>query len=177
MVIDSFDLEHVLVRDIYCNSDTVWLATSEHGLLIVKHTSGNRCRLLKRYDSFHTHFLSDNINLICPLNNNTVLIGADNGATLLDERTFQFIENQKIIDGIGRRPIIAAHLSSRRELWLASYGYLARMDLNFNIKSVYRHSPFDENTLIHNTINTICHDAEGQILVGTLGGLCPLRSG
>ncbi len=170
--IDSFNLSHVLIRDIYCHSDTVWLATSENGLLIVKQDQDNQFHLLKRYDSRNASFLSDNINVICPLDNETILIGSNNGAFLLNKTTLQFIENQEIRNAVGYRPIIAAHLSPIKELWLASYGYLARMDPDFNLKSVYRHSPIDEKTLLHNTINAICHDANGTILVGTLGGLC-----
>lgn len=170
--VDGMDLSALPVKDIYCSGNRIWLAAADSGLVILEQKDHHRFSLAGRFSGQSTDEDFGSVFTICHLDQDRILIGTSQGAFLFSEQAIKQIVHAGLRRLTMGQSIISAYYSPQKELWLGSNNPLFRMNNNLELISAYYHSPYDKTSLAHGTVNSVCSDARGNILVGTLGGLC-----
>ena len=69
-----------------------------------------------------------------------------------------------------------AFLRSGNDVWIGTTNGLYRVDIASGKYTCYRHSESDRHSLSNNEVTGLCLSSDGEIVVGTLGGVCIYNS-
>ena len=69
-----------------------------------------------------------------------------------------------------------AFLRSGNDVWIGTMNGLYRVDIASGKYICYRHSEADRHSLSNNEITGLCLSSDGEVVVGTLGGVCIYNS-
>ena len=77
---------------------------------------------------------------------------------------------------IGEDNRATAFLRSGNDVWIGTMNGLYRVDIASGKYICYRHSEADRHSLSNNEITGLCLSSDGEVVVGTLGGVCIYNS-
>ena len=73
---------------------------------------------------------------------------------------------------IGEDNRATAFLRSGNDVWIGTMNGLYRVDIASGKYTLFRHSESDRHSLSNNEITGLCLSSDGEVVVGTLGGVC-----
>lgn len=158
------------VKDIFCEDSTVWIATEQAGLFEYTTDCNGNMSLVVNWQSVKGQACG--VNLVYPLNKDTLLLGTTNGAYLFSKQEHKSIENQFLQNATVGSDILSAYYSQNGDLWIGMRFFLLRFGNDFQIVKQYSNDPNNDRSLVHNSVRAITADSNGDILIGTLGGVC-----
>ncbi|PPK86149.1 signal transduction histidine kinase [Neolewinella xylanilytica] len=153
------------------SSGSVWVATKYDGLYVLTIDPEDPATI-RVATKFRMPPPAGSITSLTGGNQNTVIIGTTSGVFTSEG------------EELSRLPGAAGSLNATTlyhdgaELWIGTHTGLIRYGWADRRITAFVHDPQDEATLLHNTVTSICRDVEGNLLVGTLGGISyfqPLR--
>lgn len=89
----------------------------------------------------------------------------------LSNRRYDIIKDSKDSTGLCSKGIRCIFLDSDGDLWIGTEGGLNRKMQDKNYFIHYQSSSINKNSLVCNSVSTICEDKNGIIWIGTSGGL------
>jgi signal transduction histidine kinase/ligand-binding sensor domain-containing protein/DNA-binding response OmpR family regulator len=168
---EDVPIDGIPVKDIYCKNEYVWLATESEGLIVLRKVGQAEYSFVRQLKSGTSPGARNTVNLIFPLSGDVLLIGTNNGAYLLNSKTHQELPNTNLSISTNNANVLSAYHSPEKELWLGSQFSLQRLNENYQTIQQYLNVPNDPSSLVHNSVNAITVDADGNMIIGTLGGL------
>lgn len=168
-LMEYFDDGHGSIRDVVFDmDDNLWIATYQQGLLKLDKLTG-KITQIKLTDRLK-EALDNNINRLCLLDSETLLIGTGYGLLMYDLR----YENFSILvskNRMGKKMFVRdIHIDKEKRIWLGTetggYVYSVQGDCIANFK----HRQNDTYSLSDNAVHSIYQDREGGIWLGTFFG-------
>lgn len=172
------------IHSLHQNEDnTLWVGMIQGGVLLLE-SNGNVISKYKNTPS-PTSISSDNVNVVFKDSRNNLWIGLpnyglDKGVLSIDNRVIsdEFIHykpDPAISGTISEGAVHKIFEDSKGRLWIGTEGGLNRFDQNTEIFHQYMHEEGNQNTIIHNSVQTaISEDNKGNLWIGTWGGLSML---
>jgi len=165
---DSTSLQGNFVYQVYEDSRGIFWVCTMNGL----------SQFDRKKDSFYPFRIKGTENFTLRVNwiledrkGNMWVSYLDNGVVCLNAKTMQPVFYNKNNSGIGDNAINCAFEDRFGNLWFGTEDngiYVYNPD-NYTTK-YYCHNPLDAKSLSSNKVFSICEDAHGNIVVGTLGG-------
>jgi len=164
--VGNFSINHIL-KD---NNGDLWVATKENGLWKIAYNENGEITGTQ----IISEFLQDrNINNLCLLNDNHLLIGTNNGLVTLNvngtNRKSGWKQLEEVLDG---QDISKLFQDSRGNIWIGTSALGIFLYETNTAQTTYIGAENDVTTdLNHLSVYDIIEDNNGIVIVGTLGGL------
>jgi len=151
----------------------IWIA-SDQGIKVLEIIDGQgRYQISKNYSELKKF---ENTNIFTLFEKgDSIWIGAENGLYLyykgkgnIDTLYTDFEEFTNLF----ANSISSIHIDNKNILWVGLSGYgLIKYNLSDETLNYYINEPDNDNSLVHNTVQDITEDKQGNLLIGTLGGI------
>jgi signal transduction histidine kinase/ligand-binding sensor domain-containing protein/DNA-binding response OmpR family regulator len=144
----------------------LWVGTTDHGLYCLRETAQS--------DSFawdHVPLAHQPIHSLLPDERSGCVLGTSDGVLVYEPGSRSLVPAYPLP---GPEPIGVRSLwrEDNGTLWVGTSSGLFRFTDPQALAQSFYHDPDNPNSLIHNTVTTLARDPQGQLLIGTLGGLC-----
>ncbi len=153
--------------------DRMWIGTEGEGIFSVGKNTENGS-----YGVKHIPMPGVAVYTLLSLPDEGVLAGTSNGIydIDLDKGTASLASAWQLPDGLDR-DVISLWKEPDGPLWAGTDVGLLIFDQAGEAPFIFTHDPDDPHSLIHNTVTAIQPDGLGQLLLGTLGGICQYQAG
>ncbi|MCW3786800.1 two-component regulator propeller domain-containing protein [Plebeiibacterium sediminum] len=165
------------VKELF-NSKILHLEVSEKSIWVVSQNNGvyelnnnNKVGNIRIKKQYFNNDLNIKASYVEIGKDNQVYVGTNNGVYVFDDATSTFVKLDSKNTEF-KNVAVQTIYSTDSEMWVGTEEGL--YVLNSRTKQVrhYVYAPLDATTIPHNSITSIVESVEGQILIGTLGGLC-----
>ncbi|WP_116105239.1 two-component regulator propeller domain-containing protein [Lewinella sp. IMCC34191] len=144
---------------------SVWVGTRQDGLYVLRLAQPGPDRLLVTAYS-RVSLPAATITSLDSLGDGRVIVGTDAGVfTVADSGA-----SRRLPGEVGRMPVTTL-LPEDGDLWIGTHAGLVRYRWKERTLRRYQHHPQNDASLLHNTVTALARDAEGTLVVGTLGGV------
>jgi signal transduction histidine kinase/ligand-binding sensor domain-containing protein/DNA-binding response OmpR family regulator len=162
-------ISNVTTIEFYNNK--MWVGTSTSGIFVLSKNNKNKYTIYKHYCEQNNNLSNNHVNIIYLSKSNNLYVGTQTEALVYLPKTGQFIS---IINGVQLPQNALIHdifESSKGDVYFATFNGMAINYHNNKALTWFYTDPSNSQSLIHNTATKVTEDIEGNILVGTLGGL------
>ncbi len=155
------------VTAIYPSPDgRVWLGTKNDGLFAARMEDHEGSTSKLRIEH-HVPATTGNIISLTGLSGGNLVFGTSSGLFEMDPRTNRV---NRLPSPIGALAATALY-EDAGDLWVGTNSGLYRYTWIGGKSTRFDHDPIDPASLLHNTVTALCRDSEGNLIVGTLGGI------
>lgn len=156
---------YALYRD---REDNIWLGYAKQGVSIWR--GENKAYSLLHLQSYYTHNLADDINVICEDLEGRLWYGTDSsGVVCFDPKSGREQIFTSANSALRSNVITALHCDNAGRVWIGTFlGGLTCYEKGRFV--TYTHRDNDPSTLSSDNIWSLEHDNLGRIYIGTLGG-------
>jgi signal transduction histidine kinase/ligand-binding sensor domain-containing protein/CheY-like chemotaxis protein len=159
------------VTSILADGDKLWIGTSTNGLFLLTPNKDGNLRISSHFIRNNHSIGTNNITVISKNHTNTVVVGTNEGIFTYQPQHNIFEKKSNYGQLLENAFINDIFESNKGELFVATSIGLAFLGHNMQQPVMYTNNPADETSLAHNTVNKISENAQGEILVASLGGL------
>lgn len=159
------------VSSILTISDDLWVCTRDNGIFhLLKNKNGNY-ELSKHYCEQERNLGENNVNAILITSEKILFAGTSAGVYKFDKGENRF-EPYTFNNSINLSAFVNDIFeSSKGDLFISAFNGLALIKKSQSTATWYLPDFSDPGSLSHGTVNKVCEDKNGRILVGSLGGL------
>ncbi len=159
------------VTSIVARGNDLWVGTSDNGIFSFKKNTNGKYELVSHYCEQERNLGENNVNALFMDQKNQIYAGTTGGLYLFNDKRsdFELFSASNTISPITN--IYDIFESSKGDLYAASFNGLALIRKGENLATWYLPDISNSSSLSHGTINKVCEDIKGRILVGSLGGL------
>ena len=148
---------------------SIWVVSQNNGVYELNNNNkAGNIRIKKQY-------FSDNLNIKASYveigKNNEVYVGTNNGIYEFNDATSTFTKLDSRDNDFNNVDVQTIY-SAASEMWVGTEQGLYVLDRQTNQVKHYVYDLLDATSIPHMSITSIVESVQGQILIGTLGGLC-----
>lgn len=177
---DSTSISHAVIRDLHKDQNgTIWLATDGGLDEMVKKGGKVTFNHYRHVPNNANSLVTDEINQITEDKQGNLWLGTWGYGIEKMVRNEKKIRFEHFSDdpsnpqSIAQSYIISLEVDSKNRLWVGTWGNgvsLGTIKLDGTVTfEHYKHDPFDQKSLCHNSIRSIYEDKSGTIWIGTYG--------
>lgn len=159
------------VTTIVSDSLQLWVGTSNNGLFVLQKNESGNYALLKHFAPQNENLMNNQVNILYQSKSNQIIAGTQNGAFvyLPDQNRFvQQYNNSLLPQNMIINDIFE---SSKGDLYFSTYNGLLVYWKKNAVPELFTTNPANSFSIEHNTVNKVSETANGEIIVGSLGGL------
>jgi len=164
-------LRFLPVNQIYIDGDLIWIGSETKGLFVIQKMGDNDPVLLAEFNTQTCLMESNQVNVVYPLNKRELIVGTSLGAYLVDKESRELFFGPGFSNALKGSNVVSVFNDNNQYVWIGTWEGLFRFGIDLSLKEIYRHQSNNPKSLLHNRVNAITRDLEGNILFGTLGGL------
>jgi ligand-binding sensor domain-containing protein len=145
----------------------IWVATSSNGIFMLAPDKNGNYAEAAHYGTHNSTLTSNSVNCLSALNNSLVA-GTTNGLFSFDPHQGRFTPiYTEYFEGVNVNDIFQ---SSHGDIYISTFNGLAVLRSGQQ-PAFYTNNPLNTLSISHNTVNKVIESPNGEIFVGSLGGL------
>jgi signal transduction histidine kinase/ligand-binding sensor domain-containing protein/DNA-binding response OmpR family regulator len=146
----------------------MWIGTENNGLMVVSNNNYDSSGEEVQFHLQQTDLTGVSVTAIAAVDNEKLWVGTKNGVWEMNriKGTFRPLTIHTLLSSQ-----VLTLFAEEDHIWIGTAHGLIQYHIPDGEETIFLHSPFDQGSLLHNTITAIGRDAENHLLIGTLGGL------
>jgi len=159
------------VTSIGSGNNDLWVSTSDNGIFYLKKNKNSKYELITHFCEQERNLAENSVNTIFISRSDKIYAGTSSGLFLFNDKENQF-ELFTAGNTITQTTFVNDIFENKSgDLFIASFNGLALIRKNQYTATWYLPNLSNPNSLSHGTINKVCEDIKGRIIIGSLGGL------
>lgn len=159
------------VTSILSQKEKLWVGTASNGIFLLSPGKDGNYEIVSHFSTSNQTIGSANINVISKTKADVILAGTNEGIYTYQPGQHNFSNRNNFSQLLNNSLINDIFESSKGDLFIATSVGMAFLGHHMQQPVMYLNNPSDETSLAHNTVDKIREDVQGDILVGSLGGL------
>ncbi|MDA3930981.1 MAG: response regulator [Prolixibacteraceae bacterium] len=168
---DSISEQISKVSSIVSNKNELWIGTTNAGIYLLVRQAAHSYKLKQHFTLENSTLTNNTINTVYLSRNNKLYIGTPNEALYFDSKNSVFVSEENGRNLPQNTYVFDIYESQNNDLYITTFYGMAVIWHNTLLPEYFLYSSTNKNSIAHNIVHKVIEDANGTILVGSLGGL------